>query len=153
MKVNLLLKRVAREFSGAFTGTIWDAYLEVLETDYYAMELEDARAEIERLLKLKFPQSVRHRCLLHLAQYAVAFEEPELTLEIVDQLEESADLPAVHMIRATQLFELEQYEDALKSINQYTAKLGGGPGVSKLKGAILFELGRDDEANGPGWTP
>ena len=104
-EVELASERVAREFSAAFTGTLWDNYLAIFETDYFTIDRDAAIDEVERLSEQPFPNSVRHRGLLYLAQYADMLEAHQLALTILDKLTGTSvvgaiDLPAVHMIRA-----------------------------------------------------
>ena len=150
-EAELASERVAREFSSAFTGTIWDNYLAIFETDYFSIDRNEAVSELERLSDLRFPNSVRHRGLLYLAQYADMMEAHQLALDILDKLDtdslkKTVDIPALHMIRAQQHFALEEYEQALHFIDVYNSRMPGSPSAAALQGSILFEMGRDEDA-------
>ena len=140
----------ARLYSSAFTGILWDNFLETHqltrpESDSDA-ETEAFRAEIRRLGKLRFPQAVAHWAYFNLARDAITISEYDLSMELLNKAEEIGPLPGIHWQRAYISFRTHDYEQARASLRAYENALGPGPECYQLAAEIADALGTQDEA-------
>jgi Flp pilus assembly protein TadD len=83
--------------------------------------------------------------LLHLVQTADDLGNNQLAVDLLDRIAETTDMPAIDFGRARHHYRLEHYEQALRALEQYSARMGDGPGTLQLRADIMTGLERTDE--------
>ena len=141
----------AREFSAAFTGVVWDNYLAVHErstSDATSIEeVAQAKAEVLRLSRLRFPRSIEHWAWFRLAQIAKNLGDNDLCLQMLAKAEQLVSLPCVYWQRALIFNELKDFVKAEANLRQYTDLIGPGPECFLLEAEIATARKQHEKAN------